>query len=224
MKKFLCLAMVAGILCMSFAGCSIKEAKRKADEIEDAVELKADMIEDQIEEKTGKIENAIEGKTDIIEDAIDEETDIVEDKIEKQVKKFDDKDWNIAKEKYDAAEVMAFIEASEKSGYTADEIKNLVNDIDKYYQEIKDGVTSENEQIALTMYKAACTLDRMDDKHKGLSDHPVVELGDEARDIMEDLYNTNSSEYKESKKEFERVLEEVKNYNDKDWEAVEGKL
>ena len=213
MKKFLCLSMVT-VLCMCFAGCSIKEAERKVAEIEDKVEFKADMIEDEIEKKT-----------DMIEDEIEKKADIVEDKIEEQTEKFnDDKAWETVEEQYDAVEIMAFIEASEKSGYTIDEIKSLVNDIDKYYQEIKDGITSDNEQMAITMYKVACTLDRMDDKHKGLSDHPVVELGDDAKDIIENSYNTKSGDYKESKNEFERTLKKVKNYNDKDWKAVEAKL
>ncbi len=203
MKKFLSLTMVTAVLCMCLAGCSIKEAERKIDEIENQVEIQTDKIEDEIEKKTDKIE----------------------DEVEKKTERFDDDGaWEAVEEQYEAVEIMAFIEASEKSGYTIDEIKNLVSDIDKYYQEIKEGITSENEQIVKTMYKVACTLDRMDDKHTGLSEHPVVELGDEAKDLIENSYNTKSSDYKESKKEFERALEKVKSYNDEDWKAIDGKL
>ena len=203
MKKFLCLTMVLAVLCMCFAGCSIKAAERKVEEIEDKVESKTDKIEEEIEKKA----------------------EVIEKEVEKKTEKFDDDvAWEAVEEEYDAVEIMAFIEASEKSGYTVDEIKTLVNDIDKYYQEIKDGITSENEQFAKTMYKAACTLDRMDDKHKGLSDHPVVELGDDAKDIIENSYNTKSGDYKESKNEFERTLKKVKNYTDEDWKSVEGKV
>lgn len=201
MKKFLCLTMVIAVLCMCFSGCSVREAERKVDEIEDKIENKTDKIEDKVEKKADKIEG----------------------EIEKKVEKFDDDGaWEAVEEQYDAIEVLAFIEA--KDSYTVDEIKELVNRMDEKYQKVKDGITSDNETDAQELYRTSCTLDRMDDKHAGLSEHPITELGDEGKDIVENLYNTGSPEYKESKREFEDVLNKVKDYSDEDWKAVEGKL
>ena len=84
MKKFLCLTMAA-VLCMCFAGCSIKDAERKVDEIEDKVESKTEKIEDKVEKKAEEIE----------------------DNVEKKVSKFSgDGTWESVEEQYDAIEVL----------------------------------------------------------------------------------------------------------------------
>lgn len=144
-----------------------------------------------------------------------------------EVKKFDGEikiDWQDVEYEFTTIEKNANKDVKNVDEFSADELKVLVNDIDRKYDQIKNGVTKENHEVAKDIYRDAHKIEAFAMNADESLDNDVTKLAASAKSLVKHYYGEADEDYDKVKKEFEKELDKVKKFDSAAWNKIEDEF
>ena len=129
-----------------------------------------------------------------------------------------DKSWDEVKDEYDSIELEAKREMNNKNNITIDEIKELENTIYEKYQNLKNGINTDNEKDAKELYKAASKIEEIPNINNKNISHEVITLSYNAKSLIKHYYGEGNEDFSNIKNSFEEGINNIKNYTDEKWQ------
>lgn len=151
-----------------------------------------------------------------------DDTDIDnEDEIEESIQGFDgdiDTSWDEVSDDYNSIELEAREEIRNNSNITADDVRELANTIQTKYTTVKNGITSDNENDAKELYRASIKLQEIAKKDGVRINHEVTTLAENGEAMVKQFYGKTNDNFDDLKEDFERGIENIKNYTEDKWQ------
>ena len=105
------------------------------------------------------------------------------------------KKWDDVKDDYKKLEDEAETEVDSTTTYTKDEVQKLVTSIENGTEELKNGVTDDNEETARRVYKDAHKLERLAKKGNSEASKEFDTLGKNAKALVKQYYGVADADF-----------------------------
>lgn len=126
--------------------------------------------------------------------------------------------WNDVKNDYEKIEVESEREAENMDNVDYKYIKNLENNIETNYAEIKDGIDNNNEESAKEIYKSASLIEQLNKKDNVNINDELLTLSNNSKKLVKHYYGEADEDFTTVKNNFEKGIENIKNYTEDKWQ------
>lgn len=128
------------------------------------------------------------------------------------------KSWDEVKNDYNNVELEAKREINSLNTVTIDDLKEIENTIETKYQNLKNGITEDNEDDAKELYKAAIKIQELAKRNNNNKNHELIDLSNNAKSLIKHYYGEADDDFSNVKNSFEAGIENIKNYTEDKWQ------
>lgn len=125
--------------------------------------------------------------------------------------------WTEVEKEYQKIEEKAEIKLNDIHEITKADIENVVRTIEEKYEEVQNGITKKNENVAKELYEAGHQLEILTEKSSKLASHEIVKLGIDVKNFVKRYYGEVGEEVEIIKENIEGRFDHVKKLTEDEW-------